>query len=162
MAHCHISPCIRTAAQVFPYNSPTLDNTGPHKHKVQLGKTHDTKIPQPDPKWMQTSYMQVANTIICCRRVWAVILYRPVWKRRWVQCGLAQSRWLWMRFVPRQAEQCGSSNQQPRPQGWSVLFAMQPFIQWTLSCHWRALTLGSPLCIIEHALHLVNQGLHHF
>ena len=59
------------------------------------------------------------------------------------------SRWSWTRFVPKQAEQCGPSNWHPRPQGQSVLFSMQPFIQWTSSCHQNLLTLSSPLCIFN-------------
>ena len=46
---------------MFFYNSSTLENTGHHKYKPQLEKKYDTKIPQPDNKWMQTSYLEETN-----------------------------------------------------------------------------------------------------
>ena len=63
MAHCHISLHISIATYVLHYNSPTLDNTVCHKYKWQLGRKQNTKIPQPDPRWMQTFYVKGTNII---------------------------------------------------------------------------------------------------
>ena len=61
VSHGHISPCVSIAAYIFPYNSPALKNAGNYKYKPQTGRKQDSKIPQPDLRWMQTFHLEATN-----------------------------------------------------------------------------------------------------
>ena len=119
---------------------------------LPLPQSASTASPKQDPSYNVLVDSGMPQSLLRSPSVawgfWSVILYHPVWERRWARYGLAQSRWFWMGFVPKQAEWHGPSNWQPRPQGQIMLFAMWPIIQWLSSCYQYALTLSSPLHII--------------
>ena len=65
-----------------------------------------------------------------------------------------------MRFVPKQVVQCRPSMWQPRPQGRSVLIAMQPSYNELHHAMVHALHSQFPPPHFERALHSVNQVFH--
>ena len=65
--------------------------------------------------------------------------------------------WLRMRFVPKQAVWREPSMWQPRPQGWSMLIAMQPLYNELCHAIGMCFTLGSPLRILNvHCTQLIK------